>query len=124
MLGHRGRRVHPFGRLLRVLSGLIDCYGSPDAIRLDNGPEMASEAFTEGAGAKGIAIRYIQLGKANQNAFIERFNRTYRTAVLDAHRSPILSRPKRLPINGWLITTGTARTNRSVASRRCNFCLG
>ena len=75
----------PSARLIRVLSRLIDCYGPPDAIRLDNGPEMISEAFTEWAAAKGISIRYIQPGKPNQNAFIERFNRTYRTEVLDAH---------------------------------------
>jgi len=75
----------PSARLIRVLSRLIDCYGTPDAIRLDNGPEMVSEAFTEWAAAKGIAVRYIQPGKPNQNAFIERFNRTYRTEVLDAH---------------------------------------
>lgn len=46
---------------------------------------MISGAFTEWAAAKGISIRYIQPGKSNQNAFIERFNRTYRTEVLDAH---------------------------------------
>lgn len=75
----------PSARLVRVLSRLIDCYGPPDAIRLDNGPEMISEAFTEWADPKGISIRYIQPGRSNQNAFIERFNRTYRTEVLDAH---------------------------------------
>ncbi|MNT95685.1 hypothetical protein D3C72_2376090 [compost metagenome] len=37
----------PSARLIRVLSRLIDCYGPPDATRLDNGPEMISEAFTE-----------------------------------------------------------------------------
>jgi len=75
----------PSARLIRVLSRLVDCYGAPDAIRLDNGPELVSQAFTEWATAKGIAVRYIQPGKPNQNAFIERFNRTYRTEVLDAH---------------------------------------
>jgi putative transposase len=46
---------------------------------------MVSEAFTAWAAARGVAVRYIQPGKPNQNAFIERFNRTYRTEVLDAH---------------------------------------
>ncbi|OMG93775.1 transposase [Achromobacter xylosoxidans] len=77
----------PSARLVRVLSRLIDCYGPTDAIRLDNGPERISEAFTQWVSAKGIAIRYIQPGKPNQNAFIERFNRTYRTEVLDARLS-------------------------------------
>lgn len=33
-------------------------------------PELASQAFTEWTAVRGLAIRYIQLGKPNQNAFI------------------------------------------------------
>jgi len=70
---------------LRTLERLIDYYGKPQAIRLDNGPEMTSQQFMDWAQTQDIYIRYIQPGKPNQNAFIERFNRTYRDEVLDAH---------------------------------------
>jgi putative transposase len=32
-----------------------------------------------------MAIHYLQPGKPNQNAYIERFDRSHRTEVLDAH---------------------------------------
>lgn len=35
------------------------------------------------AKANGVAIQYIQPGKPNQNAYIERFNRKFREEVLD-----------------------------------------
>ncbi|WP_417903582.1 IS3 family transposase [Caldimonas brevitalea] len=75
----------PARRLIRTLSRLMEWYGTPDSIRLDNGPEMTSQAFTEWAAVKGIALRFIEPGELNQNAYIERFNRTYRTEVLDAY---------------------------------------
>ena len=49
------------------------------------GPEFTGEAFVEWCTAHGVAIHYIQPGKPDQNAYIERFNRSCRTEVLNAH---------------------------------------
>ncbi len=92
----------PSARLIRVLNRLVSCYGAPDAIRLDNGPEMILQAFRGWAAAKGVAARYIQPGKPNQNAFIERFNRTYRTEVLNAHLFANLEQVQTIT-DQWLI---------------------
>jgi putative transposase len=59
--------------------------GTPEAIRCDNGPELISEVFRTWCEENEIEIRYIQPGKPNQNAFIERFNRTFRSEVLSAY---------------------------------------
>ena len=36
-------------RLLRTMNQLIEVYGIPEAIRMDNGPEMTSQTFIEWA---------------------------------------------------------------------------
>jgi putative transposase len=75
----------PGERVVQVLERLRSWRSLPKAIRCDNGPELLSEVFVRWCEENGIEIRYIQPGKPNQNAFIERFNRTYREEVLDAY---------------------------------------
>ena len=72
-------------RVTRIMSELVEFYGKPQAIRLDNGPELTAESFTEWAKEQGIELRFIQPGKPNQNAFIERFNKSFREEVLNAN---------------------------------------
>lgn len=72
-------------RLVRVFEQLRDQHGLPQVLRTDNGPEFLGEVFTAWAKEAGMAIQYIQPGKPNQNAYIERFNRTYREEVLDRY---------------------------------------
>lgn len=71
--------------LVRVFEQLKREHGLPHVLRSDNGPEFLGEAFTRWAKLSGMALRYIQPGEPNQNAFIECFNRTFREEVLDQH---------------------------------------
>lgn len=41
--------------------------------------------ISQWAKLSGVALRYVKPGKPNQNAFIERFNQTFREEVLDQH---------------------------------------
>lgn len=72
-------------RLIRVFERLQRDHGLPQVLRTDNGPEFLGEAFVQWAKGAGMAIQYIQPGKPNQNAYIERFNRTLRNELLDQH---------------------------------------
>ena len=49
------------------------------------GPEICAQAFVEWCRNHGVELRYIEPGKPNQNAYTERFNRTYRDEVLDLY---------------------------------------
>lgn len=75
----------PAQRITRWLDQLGGQHGYPNCIRVDNGPENVSSHFQAWAKAHQIRIEYIQPGKPAQNAYIERFNRTYREAVLDMY---------------------------------------
>ena len=71
----------PAQRMARVLEKIVASRGYPLRMRLDNGPELVSLA--QWAEEHGVMLDFIKPGKPTQNAFIERFNRTYRTEILD-----------------------------------------
>lgn len=73
----------PSTRLVRVLEQLKEERGLPDVLRNDNGPEYLGSVFVDWCEENNIHIDYIEPGKPNQNAYIERFNRSYRNEVLD-----------------------------------------
>ena len=73
----------PSARLVRVFEQLKAERGLPETLRTDNGPEFLGQCFTQWCSDNGITIDYIEPGKPNQNAYIERFNRSYRTELLD-----------------------------------------
>ncbi|RYG97058.1 MAG: transposase [Alphaproteobacteria bacterium] len=57
----------------------------PRQIRVDNGPEFISAKLVAWCEAHDVKLHHIQPGKPTQNAYIERFNRSFRHEVLQAH---------------------------------------
>jgi putative transposase len=68
----------PADRVIRALEKIIQWRGKPRMLRCDNGPEYISEKLRAWAKTQEIIICYIQPGNPQQNAYIERFNRTVR----------------------------------------------
>ena len=75
----------PTERVIRSLNRIIEWRGKPDVIRVDNGPEYISAKLMEWAAKRGISIQHIQPGKPQQNAYVERYNRTVRHEWLDQY---------------------------------------
>lgn len=75
----------PAGRVIRVLEQLRESRGLPEMIRVDNGPELISAKLDIWCRENKVSLAFIQPGKPTQNAFIERFNRTLRTEILNAY---------------------------------------
>ena len=68
----------PSERVIRELKQIISWRGKPAVIRCDNGPEYISAVIQAWAQEWGIRLEYIQPGNPQQNAYVERFNRTVR----------------------------------------------
>jgi putative transposase len=75
----------PSRRVIRVLEQIVEERGYPKRIRVDNGPEFISTRLAHWTEAHQIHLEHIKPGKPAQNAYIERFNRTYREDVLDMY---------------------------------------
>jgi len=75
----------PASRVIEILEKTFEKHGKPKAIRTDNGPEFTSGLFQSWMEKNDINWVKIQKGKPQQNAIIERFNKTYREDVLDAN---------------------------------------
>ena len=103
----------PAERVVRVLEQLLSEREKPTCIRMDNGPELISQRLESWAEEKHIELLHIQPGKPAQNAYIERFNRTYREEVLDAYLFGDLQEV-RLITESWLEEYNTIRPHEAL----------
>jgi putative transposase len=75
----------PAQRVTRLLNQLLEERGKPNYIRCDNGTEFTAKDFIGWADYNNVKIIFIQPGKPTQNAYVERFNKSFRRGVLDAY---------------------------------------
>lgn len=103
----------PSERVIRSLEQIIAWRGQPAALRCDNGPEYLSAALQAWASRRGIRIEYIQPGKPQQNAYVERFNRTVRYEWLAQYLFDSLSEVQQFATH-WLWTYNHERPNMAL----------
>lgn len=105
----RQRRLQPRIAADRDRHQPAVCPGRPCARRTDRDPRHAAAPATrqragihqsgplqDWATRHGVALVHIQPGKPTQNAYIERFNRTFRTEVLDRYVFENLNEVRRM----------------------------
>ena len=100
----------PATRVIRSLDQIIEWRGCPKAIRVDNGPEYISQALRQWAEDRGIALHHIQPGKPQQNAYVERYNRTVRHEWLGQYNFSTISDVQDHATQ-WLWTYNNERPN-------------
>ena len=97
-------------RVTRSLDRIIEWRGSPQVIRVDNGPEYISGQLLRWAEDRGILLQHIQPGQPQQNAYVERYNRTVRHEWLDQYMFATISEVQDYATQ-WLWTYNNDRPN-------------
>ena len=99
--------------LTRILDAICSQRGKPLVIRTDNGPEFTGEAMLTWAHRHGIALRLIEPGKPNQNAYVESFNGRLRDECLNEHWFTSLAHARAI-IEAWRREYNEERPKRSL----------
>ncbi len=103
----------PAERVIRSLNRIIEWRGKPCTIRVKNGPEYISETLRIWAEKQGITIQHIQPGQPQQNAYVERYNRTVRHEWLNPYIIESIEEAQDQATQ-WLWTFNNDRPNMAI----------
>lgn len=100
--------------LTRILDKICSRRGKPAMIRSDNGAEFTGKAMLTWAHRSGVALRLIEPGKPNQNAYVESFNGRFRDECLNEHWFTSLVHARTL-IEAWRREYNEERPKKSLS---------
>ena len=100
-------------RVTRALDQIAKWRGYPYCVRIDNGPEFVSHSLNEWATQHDVMLDFIKPGTPTQNAYIERFNRTFRHDVLDMYAFGNLDEVQRISTQ-WMYDYNSDRPHQSL----------
>lgn len=103
----------PSARVVRALDQIIQWRGKPNALRCDNGPEYISNILARWAQSNDIELLFIQPGNPQQNAYIERYNRTVRNEYLEMNEFTSIEHAQE-EATKWLWTYNNERPNMAI----------
>ena len=103
----------PAERVTRALDQIAKWRGYPRCVRLDNGPEFVSHSLHEWATRHDEKLAIIKPGTPTQNAYIERFNRTFRHDVLNMFAFSNLDEVQRISTL-WMYDYNSDRPHQSL----------
>jgi putative transposase len=103
----------PAKRVVRSLNQIIEWRGKPKTIRVDNGPEYVSGKLMAWAEKRDVRLEYIQPGKPQLNAYIERYNRTLRGEWLSQYIFETIEEAQEQATE-WLWTYNNERPNMAI----------
>jgi putative transposase len=102
-------------RVARVLDRLVWCYGKPERIVLDNGPEFTSKSVLSWSTRNNVFLDFISPGKPMENAFCESFNGKFRDECLNEHWFVDIQDARHV-IEEWRVDFNTARPHSALGN--------
>lgn len=103
----------PAERVIRALDQIIEWRGKPLNIRCDNGPEYISNLLAEWAIKHEITLLFTQPGNPQQNAYVERYNRTVRYDWLNQYLFSTIAEVQDVATR-WLWSYNNERPNMAI----------
>jgi transposase InsO family protein len=99
--------------VVATIEKLVERYGAPEHLRLDNGPELVAWALREWCRLAGTRTTYIEPGAPWENPFVESFNGRVRDELLNVEEFATLLEAQ-VVVEAWRIEYNTYRPHSSL----------